>query len=96
MARYVWGTNNLEETAMKKLALALALGLLGLPLWRRTDSRPQDLDMAAARPSAGTGDQGMAAESRSPNGTIKTAIFPSEQLVGVRHYDNGARRHRPI
>ena len=52
--------------------------------------RPEDLDLAAAGPSAGAGDQGHGPTSieKASNGTIKTAIFPSEQLgKAFDHYD---------
>ena len=67
---------------MKKLALALALGFAGLPAMAQ--DKPVDLKISIWLPPAhslvpATKDWAASIEKAS-NGTIKTAIFPSEQL----------------
>src|SRR6266851_3459333 len=65
MGRYSWGNKQFGGTAMKKLALALAIGLAATG----TAAVAQDIEKASG-------------------GTIKTAIFPSEQLgKAFDHYD---------
>ena len=63
---------NRRNSPMKKLALALAIGLLGPRRWHRTRPSISNLDLAAARPSAGASDQEWAPTSKASNGTIKT------------------------
>ena len=79
---------------MKKLALALAIGLLGTSAmatwrWPGQDGRPQDLDLAAAAHPLVPATKAWADDiEKASNGTIKTAIFPSEQLgKAFDHYD---------
>jgi TRAP-type C4-dicarboxylate transport system substrate-binding protein len=75
---------------MKKLAVALAIGLLGSPAMAQ--DKPVDLKISIWLPPAhslvpATKDWAASIEKAS-NGTIKTAIFPSEQLgKAFDHYD---------
>jgi len=94
MARYIWGTN-IGGKAMKKACTGA-----GARLWARRcgagqDSRPQDLDMAAARPSAGTATKEWAADIGRPerHHQDRDLSRPSSS-VGVRPLRHGARRHR--
>jgi TRAP-type C4-dicarboxylate transport system substrate-binding protein len=75
---------------MKKLALALALGLLGLPAMAQ--DKPVDLKISIwlppAHPLVPSTKEWAADIEKQSGGTIKTTIFPSEQLgKAFDHYD---------
>jgi TRAP-type C4-dicarboxylate transport system substrate-binding protein len=75
---------------MKKLALALALGFAGLPA--AAQDKPVDLKISIWLPPAHSlvpaTKEWAESIGKASNGTIKTAIFPSEQLgKAFDHYD---------
>src|SRR5882724_13224452 len=75
---------------MKKLALALALGLLAAP--SLAQDKPVDLKISVwlppAHPLVPATKEWAASIEKDSGGTIKTAIFPSEQLgKAFDHYD---------
>src|SRR4029450_1820485 len=79
---------------MKKLALALALGFAGLPAVApvMAQDKPVDLKISIWLPPAHSlvpaTKEWAESIGKASNGTIKTAIFPSEQLgKAFDHYD---------
>src|SRR5260370_610259 len=84
MGRYSWGNKQFGGTAMKKLAVALAIGLSAAGTAALAQDKPVDLKISNWLPPAHPlvpATKAWAEDIENASGvTIKTAIFPSEHL----------------